>query len=211
MKLLILSILIPFQLLAQPYKPAMRNVNQWSSSGRIIETIDENGKDGIRFSEDNGKGFWLLNDYTFSDCTIEFDVKGRNILQKSFVGLAFHYQNDSTYEAVYFRPFNFSNADTARRRRAVQYISLPGFYWDKLRNDFPGKYENKINPVPDPDDWFHVKLVIAGKNITVFVNNSTIPSLQVEKLGKNQSGQIACWVDHGSDGSFANMVITPIK
>jgi len=209
MRILILVIIIPFQLFAQTYKPALRNVNLWTLSGRTVETIIENGKDGIKFSEDKGPGLWLLKEYIFSNGTIEFDVKGRNVLQKSFIGIAFHFQNDSTYDAVYFRPFNFSNPDTARRSRAVQYISLPGFYWDKLRNQFPGKYENKVTPVPDPDDWFHVKLIIADKKIIVFVNNSTVPSLEVEKLSSTKNGQIGLWVDNGSDGSFANLVITP--
>jgi hypothetical protein len=210
-RLLLLAAIISIQLHAQPYQPPMRNVNMWTSSGRVITTIEENGKDGISFSEDQGKGFWLLNDYIFSEGTIEFDVRGRNLLQRSFVGIAFHYQNDTTYDAVYFRPFNFSNPDTARRSRAVQYISLPGFYWDKLRKDFPRQYENKVNPVPDGDDWFHAKLVISGKTIKVFVNNSTIPSLEVEKLSATKSGQLAFWVDTGSNGSFANLVITPSK
>jgi hypothetical protein len=211
MRLLILAIVIPFELIAQTYKPDLRNVNLWTLSGRTIETINENGKDGIKFSEAKGNGLWLLNKYNFSEGSIEFDVKGRNVLQQSFVGIAFHYQNDSTYDAVYFRPFNFSNPDTARRSRAVQYISLPGFYWDKLRKDFPGKYENKVNPVPDPADWFHVKLVVSGKKISVFVNNSSTPSLSVEKLNNTKSGQIGLWVDNGSDGSFANLVITASK
>jgi hypothetical protein len=206
-----LAIIIPIQLIAQTYKPALRNVNLWTLSGRTVETIDENGKDGIKFNEDKGKGLRLLKDYNFSEGTIELDIKGRNVLQKSFVGIAFHYQNDSTYDAVYFRPFNFSNPDTSRRSRAVQYISLPGFYWDKLRKEFPAQYENKVNPVPNPDDWFHVKLAISGKKITVFVNDSPTPSLMVEKLSDTKNGLIGLWVDTGSDGSFANLIITADK
>ncbi|MFN8346360.1 MAG: family 16 glycoside hydrolase [Spirosomataceae bacterium] len=193
---------------AQPYQPALRNVNSWVLSGRTIETINENGKDGIKFSENEGRGLWLLKNYTFSEGTVEFDVKGRNVLQKSFVGFAFHYQNDSTYDVVYFRPFNFSNPDTARRVRAVQYMSLPDFGWSKLRAGHPQKYESSVNPVPDPDDWFHAKVVIKGKKVIVFVNNSSKPSLEAEKLTDTKSGQIALWVDTGSDGSFANLTIT---
>jgi hypothetical protein len=211
MRILFFVLIFPLQLLAQPYKPSLRNINLWTLTGRTIETFNENGKDGITFSEDQGKGLWLLKEYNFSEGTIELDIKGRNTLQRSFVGIAFHFQNDSTYDAVYFRPFNFKNPDTARRSRAVQYISLPGFYWDKLRADFPGKYENKVTPVPEPDDWFHVKLVVKNDKITVFVNDSAQPSLDVKKLSRTHNGQIGLWVDTGSDGSFANLVITPGK
>lgn len=87
-------------------------------------------------------------------------------------------------------------------------MSLPSFRWSKLRAEQPQKYENKVDPVPDPDDWFHVKVTIKGKKIAVFVNNSSKPSLEVEKLTDTKSGQIGLWVDYGSDGSFADLTIT---
>jgi hypothetical protein len=101
------------------------------------------------------------------------------------------------------------NADTARRWRAVQYISHPEHTWDKLRAAFPGKYENKVNPVPDPDGWFHVKIVVDGNSVKAFVNNATKPSLDIEKIGAIQNGNIGFWVGHTAAGSFANLVITP--
>jgi hypothetical protein len=39
--------------------------------------------------------------------TLEVDVRGKDVLQQSFLGLAFAGVNDSTFEAVYLRPFNF--------------------------------------------------------------------------------------------------------
>jgi hypothetical protein len=126
---------------------------------------------------------------------------------QSFLGLAFHIQNDSTYDAIYFRPFNFSNPDTIRRWRAVQYISLPKYEWDKLREEFPGKYENKVNPVPNGDEWFHCKVTVKDRVISVFVNNSVKPSLVVNKLTSSSKGKIGLWVENGSDGSFADLEI----
>src|SRR5207253_5971231 len=137
-----------------------------------------------------------------------FDVKRKNVLQQSFVGFAFHVQDEKTYDAVYFRPFNFANPDTARRRRSVQYISAPAYPWEKLRESFPGKYENNVDPVPDPDGWFHAKIVVNGKHISVFVNNALKPSLEVEKLTNTTKGGIALWVGNNSGGSFANVTIT---
>ena len=209
--LLILLLFGSIQSFSQTYRPDLQNINLWTLSGRTIETINKKDTAGIKFNEDTVKGMYLLKNYFFSEGSIEFDVKGRDILQKSFVGLAFHYQNDSTYDAVYFRPFNFQNADTLRRLRAVQYISMPGFYWNVLRNKFPNQYEKKVSPVPDPNSWFHVYILIKGKNISVFVNNAKQPSLVVEKLSSTKTGQIALWVDFGSDGSFANLKIKKRK
>jgi hypothetical protein len=132
-------------------------------------------------------------------------------LQQSFVGFAFHYRDEKTYEAVYFRPFNFANPDTARRWRAVQYIAMPDYPWEKLRETFPGKYENKVNPVPDPNGWFHVKIIVEGKKVSAYVNDAEKPSLEVEKLNNTVKGGVALWVGNNSGGSFANLTIAPSR
>src|SRR6266487_177262 len=67
--------------------------------------------------------------------------------------------NDSTtFDAIYFRPFNFFNPE--RNTHSVQYISMPDHPWQQLRQDFPGKYESKIYNPPNPDDWFHATIEI---------------------------------------------------
>jgi hypothetical protein len=128
-------------------------------------------------------------------------------MQQSFVGIAFHGQDLNTYDAVYFRPFNFKSEEAIRRSHSVQYISMPANDWEKLRNEFPGKYENKIEPAPGPNDWFHAKIIVKGKTVSVFVNNAQQPSLEVEKLNPNNKGGIAIWLGNNSGGSFANLKI----
>ena len=140
--LLLLSFLwITQNLYSQTYKPNLQDKAQLITGARNFKYIEVNGKKGIRIEEGEGN-IMTLNNILFSNGTVEFDCKGRNLVGRSFLGLAFHIQNDSTYDAIYFRPFNFSNPDTIRRWRAVQYISLHKFEWDKLREQFPGKYEN---------------------------------------------------------------------
>ncbi len=168
--------------LAQTIKPNLQDASLWTVVNRSVKPINEAGKTGIQFSEAPDDGYMILKGTEFSNGVIEFDVKGKNVLQQSFVGIAFHGVDKETFDAVYFRPFNFANADTARRRRAVQYVSMPDYPWEKLRANFPGKYENKVNPVPDPDGWFHVKVVVQGKKVMAYVNNAATPSLEVEKL-----------------------------
>jgi hypothetical protein len=60
-------------------------------------------------------------------------------LQQSFVGVAFHGVDGTTYDAIYFRPFNFKTDDPVRRIHAVQYISHPDNPWQKLRDGQPGE------------------------------------------------------------------------
>jgi pimeloyl-ACP methyl ester carboxylesterase len=198
-----------FDVHAQTIKPDLQDTSKWRLYNRSVEIINEEGKKAVRLSEAANDGFMILKGFEFSSGTIEFDVKGKNVLQQSFVGIAFHGVDEKTFDAVYFRPFNFINADTARRSRAVQYVSMPEYPWEKLRSESPSKYENKVHPVPNPDGWFHVKLIVDGKRVSAFVNNSPSPSLQVEKLTNVSKGGLALWVGNGSGGSFANLTITP--
>src|SRR3569832_917312 len=86
-------------------------------------------------------GVVWLKDVIFSLGAIDIDLKGKDVIQGSFLGVAFHGVNDSTYDVVYFRPFNFRDTDPVRKIHAVQYISLPKFDWKKLRDERNGKYE----------------------------------------------------------------------
>jgi len=196
---------------AQTFRPDLHNLNLWEITNRKVETFNEQEKKAIQFNQVGDDGGMILKDYEFSEGIIEFDVKGKNIPQQSFVGVAFHFQDAKKYEFVYFRPFNFMNADTLRRPRSVQYVSMPEYPWEKLRAEHPGKYENKVNPVPNPDDWFHVKITVNGKQIKVYVNHSSKPSLEVESLNTTTTGRIGLWVGNMSAGSFSNLEITPIK
>jgi hypothetical protein len=193
---------------AQTIKPDLHLLDNWTVIRRTVEAVNEKNYKAIRFNEADNDGMMLLNNVEFSDGTIEFDVKGKNVVGQSFVGVAFHVNDENDFNAVYFRPFNFMNPDTIRRWRAVQYISMPDHPWEKLRAEHPGKFENKITPVPDPDDWFHARIVVDGKNIKVYVNNAARPTLEVEKIGATNKGKLALWVGNGSGGTFANLVIT---
>ncbi len=193
---------------AQSIKPNLQELDKWNIVNRTAAAVYEDGKQAVRINEIPNDGQMILKGAQFSNGTIEVDIKGKNVLQQSFVGIAFHGIDDKTYDAIYFRPFNFINPDTVRRWRAVQYISMPDYPWEKLREQFPGKYENKVNPVPDPDGWFHAKIVVDGKKITVFVNGAQTPSLSVEKLTSTSTGGLALWVGNNSGGAFANLVIT---
>jgi len=194
---------------AQVQKPNVQELDKWNIVNRTAVAVYEDGKNVVKLDEVPNDGQMILKGYQFSNGTIEVDIKGKNVLQQSFVGMAFHGNDDKTYDAIYFRPFNFNNPDTIRRWRAVQYISMPDYPWEKLRENFPGKYENKVNPVPDPDGWFHAKIVVDGKKVTVYVNGAQTPSLAVEKLTSTTTGSIALWVGNNSGGSFANLVVTP--
>jgi len=205
MKNLILAILLfgTFNCFAQSVEELQK---KYTVVNRTISVGSEPGS--VHLNDAENQGLAWINGEKFTYGSIEVDIKGKDVLQKSFVGIAFHGVNDSTMEAVYFRPFNFKNEDAARRSHMVQYISMPDYDWEKLRTGFPGKYENKIDPAPGPDDWFHVKIIVKGKRVSVFVNNEQKAALEVEKLNANSKGGFGLWVGNNSGGSFANLTIT---
>jgi hypothetical protein len=178
---------------------------------RELSLLQEAARTGIRLSKAEGEGVAWIQGLEFSEGIIEFDVRGENVKQHSFVGIAFHGVDNYTFDAIYLRPFQFQEQDETLRARMIQYVSLPNFHWRSLRADSPGKYENSINPSPDPDAWVHMKIVINGGTISTFINNSTEPSLVVRKLTTVSNGRVGLYVADTSGGDFANLTIIKTK
>jgi len=178
---------------------------------RGVSSLDDGGRKGLRLGESPGDGVAYLEGIEFANGTIELDVKGKDVPQQSFVGVAFHGVDGTTYDAIYFRPFNFKAEDPARRIRAVQYISHPTYTWQKLRAEQPGKYEQAVNPVPDPNAWFHVRVVVASPKVSVFVGDAKEPSLVVDQLSDRKKGLVGLWVGNNSGGDFANLKVVPAQ
>ncbi len=175
---------------------------------RVVNRLAKLEGDVVRLdARDNDGVAWIVGS-DFQEGTIDVDVRGSNTPARSFVGIAFRGLNDTAYDAVYFRPFNFKNPDIPRRARAVQYVSMPQFPWEKLRADSPGKYEAAVTPVPDPDGWFHARIVVENRKVSVFVDEAKTPSLEVAELTDRRGGLLGLWVGNASAGDFARLKIT---
>ena len=178
---------------------------------RELNLIDEPTHRGIRLNKAYGEGVAWLKDIEFSNGTIEFDVRGEDVKQHSFVGIAFHGANDSTFDAIYLRPFRFKETTDSLRSRSIQYISLPGYTWRVLRARAPGAYEHSIDPSPDPNAWVHMRVVVQGDRVSTFINGAEEPSLVVNKVTKLRTGRLGFYVADTSGGDLANISITPTK
>jgi hypothetical protein len=188
--------------------PALLQNGKLTSFNRVASVQTSAGKRGIRLDEGAGEGIVWLNDVAFSSGTIDVDLRGQDVFQRSFVGVAFHAADDSTYDAVYFRPFNFHAKDSVRAIHAVQYISHPMWTWQKLREERNAQYEKAIRNAPDPNGWFHARIEVTATDVRVFVNGANEPSLTVRKISTRGSGKLGLWVGDGSGGEFANLRIT---
>jgi hypothetical protein len=105
---------------------------------RSASRLVDGARRGVRLSEAPGEAIAFLPEVELANGTIEIDVRGKDVAQQSFVGVAFHGGNAAGHDAVYFGPFNFKAPNRVSRSHAVQYHSLPVYTWQKLRADQPG-------------------------------------------------------------------------
>lgn len=170
-----------------------------------VNTIDDIKGRGVTIT-----GVVLLKNIVFSAGSIDLDIRGKDVYQQSFLGVAFHALDTVTYDGIYFRPFNFQTTDTLRRQHMVQYISQPNFPWDTLRKNHPLVYEHPVIQPPMGAGWFHTHIVVRKDSCMVYVNYSPVPSLSVKRLNHRTSGAIGIWSSPLS-GDFANLEIKPDK
>src|SRR6266571_4299381 len=176
---------------------------------RTATSLTDGNRAGVRLSARADNGVAYLRGVELGNGTIELDIRGKDVQGQSFVGVAFHGVDGTTYDAIYFRPFNFRTDDPARHAHAVQYVSEPTYPWQKLRTERPGIFEQPVSPAPDPNAWFHVRVVVASPKVSVFVGDAKQLSLVVTQLSDRTTGLLGLWVGNGSGGDFADLKITP--
>lgn len=211
---LLYFLLLSFPFAATAQKQQVYNLPQLMEQGKITvfnrdcTIIQENPTKFLRLPDKEGEGLVWLPIKEFKNGTIRVEMRGKDVYQRSFVGIAFYGLNDSTYDAIYCRPFNFQTTDSVRRIHAIQYISQPAYPWRRLRAEQNGVFENDILNAPKPTDWFTMRIVIANDSIAAFINRANKPSLVVKKLHNREKGSVGVFVADRSDGDFKSVVVT---
>ncbi len=164
--------------------------DRWGTAFGKPEFKEHKGTPAIVFVQEGGV---TLNDLTFRNGTVEFDVDAAAM----GAGLAFRMQGLQSLEMLYFRP----QPNCATAPDCVQYAPFARevLLWDL----FPQ------HQAPAPlrqNEWNHVKVVISGRRMNLFVNGATTPTLAVGSLeGDTKDGQLALV----GPGAFANFTVTP--
>ncbi len=171
---------------------------------KIPMTADRwEAKDNVEFSQPDGfplgaitvkKGVAVLKDVDFHNGTIAFDVQP---LGSMGAGIGFRRRDDETYEDFYLRP----RPKCAEAVDCMQYA--PHTHGVLLWDMFP-QYQS---PAPLKDSgWNHIKMVISGQRMNIYVNGESSPSLTVGRLeGDAESGGILLQ----GPGIFANLEVAP--
>src|SRR5262249_11420144 len=132
----------------------------------------------------------ILNKPEFQDGMIEIELAGEPAANagggaRGFVGVAFRVSLDAAkdaakYECFYLRPTNGRADDQVRRNHSTQYISYPDFPWQRLRKEFPEKYESYVDVVPG--EWTKMKIEVRGDKARLYVHDAPQPALVVNDL-----------------------------
>lgn len=142
----------------------------------------------------DGGALMHLRDQNFENGIIEFDIE---LPEQGFVGIRFRQTDDrSVGEDFYIRsfwPVNPLNRTLTQYTTMVDSLSL----WD-LTDDYQAPaplYQNR---------WNHVKLVVNGRQMRAYVNDSLIMHVPVL-----ESEQTAGKITFSGNAIFANLVIRP--
>ena len=170
-------------------------------------SLYENYPGAVEMNAAEGDGLGILKEIAFETGTIEVELLGENSPGRSFIGIAFNIQDEKTFEAIYFRPFNFVATEQIRKDHMVQYVNHPEDTWFKLREERTGEFENEIPADLDPNDWFNVIIEVTDDKVSVLVDGIAFPVLEINRLSETKSQKIGLWVGNGSSGRFRNLVI----
>jgi hypothetical protein len=201
---LLTSILLGLSILPQPATPqdaeritVAMTPDRWKIEGGA-EFVKHKGFDSLSLKPRDqashvSTGEATPNDISFRNGTIEFDV---DPLGSMGTGLTFRRDNDK-FGYFYLRP----RPKCSEAVDCIQYA--PNTHGVLLWDLFP-QYQA---PAPLIEgEWNHIKLVISGQRMNVFVNGSQTPTLKVGSLeGDSLEGGLV----FEGPGFFANVVLTP--
>ncbi len=167
----------------------------WGAVTDNVEFFNYKSVQAVRSTNDNGFGI-MLKDFEFTNGTIEFDVELKGM---GFPGIDFRVDKDTlNSEKFYIRYFGTPDD---LRRTTLQYAAvLDGVnLWD-LTDEYQAAapiYEGR---------WNHVKLVVNGKQMKIYVNDNERAALHIPALeGITQSGAITL----SGNVVYANFVVRP--
>ena len=133
----------------------------------------------------------------FTDGEIELDMASSN--GQEYLGLAFRIQDVHHYQTLYFRPASTGTIN------AIQYMP-------EKKNDFnwwdyeAEKYQAKAT-LP-ATAWFHVKAVVKGNELKVYVNHETTPSMVYKDLDPDlKQGSVGYWFGNSLFCAYKNLTV----
>lgn len=167
----------------------------WAPTAGSVEFVTHRSVPAIRSANEEGFGVHL-KDVQFADGTIEYDVE---LIGRGFPGIMFRTGKDTLNSELFYIRY-FGKPD-GKKRTTLQYTSVQDKVnmWD-MTDDYQAAatiYEKR---------WNHVKLVVHGRQLKVYVNDMQHAVLQVPAMeGENEVGGI----ELTGNVIYANFVVRP--
>jgi hypothetical protein len=150
-------------------------------NGRIV---DHAGRRSLKLA----KAFAYVRDLDLQNGTIDADLAFGT--EGDFVGIAFRVQSEDDYELFFFRK------GASGSNEAVQYT--PSFMGANAWQLYNVPTYAGVSELPPGEQWFHVKVVVSGLEAKLFLNNSSVPALDIPDLKQGYSkGSIGFWGQSG--------------
>lgn len=173
-------------------KPNM-SPDHWEYNSTNTEFVEHNGVISLHIKS-LGKPA-LYKDQKFLNGTIEYDIDPQDDLLN---GIYFRAADVENAEYFYLRP---DKASIPNSIEAIQYApTIKGLtYWTLLPH-----YQSAANF--KRNTWNHIKLVVSGDQMLVYVNDMNKPSLVIPKLEGNFG---AGFIAFNGTGYISNIIIKP--
>jgi hypothetical protein len=169
--------------------------DSWQASGNATFIAREAFSHGIlQVTSESEEGFVALKNTHFDNGTIEFDIKP---VGEEMPGIRFRQKDGDTADMLYIRV----SPDCPASQDCLQYVPIikGRVLWD-VYPQFQASAPFREN------EWNHLRLVISGKRMDVYVNGRTEPSLRVAHLeGDASTGTIA----FEGTAYYANLTLAP--
>jgi hypothetical protein len=151
----------------------------WEFKPQTVEFLEYKSRPALKLLTSGDIA--VVKNINFTNGTIECDLQP---LDPSFTSIYFRWKDSKENECFYFRT---ERAGKPQAIDAIQYA--PTIDGVNLWNMLP---HFQTNADFKKEDWNHLKLVISGKQMRVYVNNMMHPALEVPMLeGNVDSGTLA--------------------
>lgn len=172
--------------------PIPMTSEHWTFQPGKVEFLEHRGVRAMKLLPNSGPV--VATGLTFANGTIEYDVEP---LAPPFWGVYFRRKDEKTQEYFYLR----NRLAPPYPNDAIQYAPFVDGVnlWDLL-DHFQAPARLRAG------DWNHVKLVVSGHQMRVYVNDTTRPALEVPRLEADvREGGLA----FDGHGIVANVVVRP--
>jgi sugar lactone lactonase YvrE len=151
----------------------------WALAGDEIQTFDTerwtilNGEFVEHLGRPSLKGTALLKDVVFKNGVIDVDIAVSG--SRSYPGIIFRRQSPAALERFYVRPHRSIGMYSDTLQYTPVFNGVAG--WQLYHGDgFTG------DAVIEPDRWIHVRLEVLGGRARVFIDDASLPALEINEL-----------------------------